>query len=144
MDRSLQAGELVTLEEITSIATTLGAKRVCERAFEMGKRDNVRSVVLRDAEAAMGCWRLADDERMLVEPACGVSVAVCYDGRLRKLLPGLTRESKVAIVVCGGSNITLDMLMRYREKYGWIEKETTDDRGVPSTVAVDGSRVNGQ
>ncbi|KAL8825825.1 MAG: hypothetical protein Q9191_004172 [Dirinaria sp. TL-2023a] len=139
LNLSLQRGELVTLDRITSVATTLGAKKVCGKAFEMARsRDSVQSIVLSDAEAAMGCWRLADDERMLVEPACGVSVAVCYDGRLRKLLPGLKRESKVVIVVCGGSNITLDMLVGYRETYGGIEKETitTDDRDVPSTVAV--------
>ena len=140
---ALEVCELVTLKEITSFATTLGAKRVCEKAFDLARRPNVGSVVLRDAEAAMGCWRLADDERMLVEPACGVSIAVCYDGRLGKLLPGLTKESKVVIVVCGGSNITLEMLMGYREKYGWIEKEMTGDRGVPSTVALDGMGANG-
>ena len=140
---ALEAGELVSLKEITSIASTLGAKRVGDKTFELAQKRNVKSVVLRDAEATMGCWRLADDERLLVEPACGVSVAVCYDGRLGKLLPGLTRESKVVIVVCGGSNITLEMLMGYRKKYGWIEKEMTDDRGVPSTVAADGLAVNG-
>lgn len=140
---ALEAGELVSLDEITSIASSLGAKRVCEKAYEYARRPNVRSVVLRDAEAAMGCWRLADDERMMVESACGVSVAVCYDGRLKKLLPGLTKESKVVIVVCGGSNVTLELLMQYREKYGWIEREMTGDMGVPSTVAANGVAANG-
>jgi len=135
---ALAAGELVSLDEITSIAGSLGAKRVCEKAYECARRPSVKSVVLRDAEAAMGCWRLADDERMMVELACGVNVAVCYDGRLRRLLPGLTKESKVVVVVCGGSNVTLELLMQYREKYGWIEREMTRDREVPSTVAVDG------
>ena len=140
---ALEAGELVTLKEILSIALTLGAKRVCQKAFDFGQRPNVKSVVLRDAEAAMGCWRLADDERILVEPACGVNVAVCYDGRLKKLLPGLKRESKVVIVVCGGSNVSLEILMGYRERFGWIEKEVTGDKGVPSTVAVDGLGKDG-
>ncbi len=61
-------------------------------------------------------------------------VAVCYNGRLKKLLPELTPESKVVIVVCGGSNITLETLMAYRTEYGWIEAETTGDQGVPSTL----------
>lgn len=140
---ALEAGRLVSLDEITSIASSLGAKRVCEKAYEYARRPNVKSVVLRDAEAAMGCWRLADDERMMVESACGVSVAVCYDGRLEKLLPELTKESKVVIVVCGGSNVTLELLMQYREKYGWIEREMTGNKGVPSTVAVNGLAANG-
>lgn len=143
LHNALEAGELVSLDEITSIASSLGAKRVCEKAFEYARRPNVKSVVLRDAEAAMGCWRFADDERIMVEPACGVNVAVCYDGRLKKLLPGLTRESKVVVVVCGGSNVTLELLMQYREKYGWIEREMTGDMGVPSTVAAKGLAANG-
>ena len=132
---SLKEGELVTLPAITSIATSLGAKRVAQKAFDLGKRRNVRSVVLSDAEAAMGCWRLADDERLIVEPACGVSVAVCYDERLKHLLPKLTNQSKVVVIICGGSDITLEMLMGYRKAYADIERLTTNDRDVPSTLS---------
>ena len=138
LHESLEKGELVRLEKITSIATSLGASRVAEKTFEYGQRKNVRSVVLEDREAVMGCWRLADDERMLVEPACGVNVALCYDGRLKKLLPELTLESKVVIVLCGGATVTLEGLIEWKEKFGLMEKETTKDEEVPSTVAIDG------
>ena len=134
LNESVKAGELVTLDKVTSIAKTLGAKRVCEKAFEMSKKDTVKSVVLSDAEAAMGCWRLADDERIMVEPACGVSLAVCYDGWLKKLLPGLGQESKVVVVVCGGVDVSLDMLVGWKNEYGLVERQTTRDRGVPSTI----------
>ena len=130
---SLKEGELVTLSEITSFAKSLGAKRVAGKAFELGQRKNVKSLVLSDAEAAMGCWRLADDERLIVEPACGVSVAVCYDGRLKNVLPHLNQDSKVVVVVCGGSDITLESLCEFRKQYGDVEKVTTNDRAVPST-----------
>lgn len=116
--QSLAAGELVTLPHLTSIATSLSASRVAARAFSLAQLPNVMSVVLQDAEAAMGCWRLADEERMLVEPACGASVALCYGGRLRRLVPGLGPESRVVVVVCGGSNVTLEMLVEYRRMYG--------------------------
>lgn len=117
--QSSRAGELVTISGITSIATSLGAVRVCKKAFELLSRKNVTSMALEDAEAAMGCWRLADDERIIVEPACGVSVALAYDGRLRNLLRGgVDRQKKVVIVVCGGSKISLDTLVQYRAKYG--------------------------
>ena len=138
LHRSLREGELVRLNEITSIATSLGATRVAERAFQYAQRENVRSVVLEDREAVMGCWRLADDERLLVEPACGVNVALCYDGRLKKFLPDLTPESKVVIILCGGATVTLETLIEWRDKYGLMEKETTDDEEVPSTVATNG------
>jgi L-serine/L-threonine ammonia-lyase len=131
---SLQEGQLATLDEITSVATSLAAKQTSHKTYELAQREGVKSVVLSDAEAAMGCWRLADDERLMVELACGVSVAVCYDGRLKKLLPGLTKESKVVIVLCGGSNVSLEMLVEYRHKYGSVEKVATKSKSVPSTL----------
>lgn len=142
LNKALTKGQLVTLPGITSIATSLGATRVAEKTFELAQKHNVKSAVLSDAEAAMGCWRLADDERIIVEAACGINVAVCYDGRLKKLLPDLTPQSKAVIVVCGGSNITLETLMAYRKEYGWIEKTTMDDQEIPSTLSAPKS-VNG-
>ena len=136
LNESVRAGHRVALDKVTSIAKTLGAKMVCERAFELSKKDTVTSVVLSDAEAAMGCWRFADDERIMVEPACGVSLAICYDGRLKKLLPGLGKESKVVIVVCGGADVTLNMLTEWKTQYGWIEERTTSNGEVPSTFTV--------
>lgn len=138
LHKSLERGDLVKLEKITSIATSLGATRVAEKAFEYGQKKSVRSAVLEDREAVMGCWRLADDERLLVEPACGVNVALCYDGRLKKLLPELTAESKVVIVLCGGATVTLEMLFEWRKKFGLMERETTKDEEVPSTWTTHG------
>ena len=140
---SLKKGNLVTLPGITSIATSLGATRVGSKTFELAKQDNVTSVVLGDAEAAMGCWRFADDERMLVEPACGVSLAMCYNGKLKKLLPDLSEESKVVIIVCGGSNVTLDMLSEYRRKYAYAEQIATHEGRVPSTLSAPALETNG-
>ncbi|KAL8814628.1 MAG: hypothetical protein Q9223_006169 [Gallowayella weberi] len=135
LNKSLEQGQLVTLPKITTIANSLGATRVAQQAFDLARKHNVKSAVLSDAEAAMGCWRFADDERIIVEAACGINIAVCYDGRLKKLLPQIRPESKVVIVVCGGSNVTLETLMAYREEYGWIEESTTNDIEVPSTLS---------
>ncbi|MCJ1431780.1 catabolic L-serine/threonine dehydratase [Xylographa pallens] len=132
---SLDAGELVTLEAITSGASSLGAKRVARRAFEYARGEGVSSVVLSDAQAARGCWRLADDERLMVEMACGVSVAVCYEeGLLRGLVPGLGKEGRVVIVVCGGSHVSLEMLMGWRERFGGLEDVVEGGEDVPSGV----------
>ncbi|KAB8337074.1 hypothetical protein FH972_021378 [Carpinus fangiana] len=130
---SLKANQLVTLPAITSQATSLGATRVAARAFEEAKKPNVRSVVLSDAEAAMGCWRLADDERMLVEMACGINVALCYDGKLEAVLGRkIEQHEAVVIVLCGGSNVTLEMLNTWRQEFGAIEK-VLPSKDVPST-----------
>lgn len=117
LSQAVRAGELVTLPSITSIATSLGARTVCQRALDYGMRDNVTTVVLSDAEAVEGCKKFLDDERTLVEPACGVCLSLCYEGRLRRLMPELTAESNVVIVVCGGSNISFEILDSYMKKY---------------------------
>lgn len=122
---SLQAKQMVTLDKITSQATSLGCARVTDKTFKYGQRSNVRSIVLPDAEAAMGCWRLADDERIMVELACGINVALCYDGRLEKALGRpVNPDDKVVIVLCGGSNVSSDMLCNWRREYAYIEEET--------------------
>lgn len=136
LNHSLQRGQLSTLNAITSVAKSLGAVRVASRAYELAKQEHVESLVLSDAEACMGCWRFADDERILVEPACGVAVALAYEPwRLSKAVKNLGPESKVVIVVCGGSRIDLDTMAKYREQFGpEIERMgISGDKAVPST-----------
>ncbi|PVH95496.1 tryptophan synthase beta subunit-like PLP-dependent enzyme [Periconia macrospinosa] len=123
MHASVKARSLVTLPEITSQATSLGCARVTRQTLDYALRPNVISAVLPDAEAAMGCWRLADDEGMMVELACGVNVALCYDGRLERVLGRKLRgEEKVVVVLCGGSNVTVDMLAGWRREFGYLEE----------------------
>jgi len=50
--RTLRAGKLVELAAITSIATSLGATRVCEQAFNCSKSHALRSIVVSDRAAA--------------------------------------------------------------------------------------------
>lgn len=118
LNAALKAGELVTLPGITSIATSLGCVRVSEQTYKLAQRPNVHSFVLSDAEAVMGCLRLADDERLLVEPACGLNAALCYNGKLAEALGRpITPDMKVVVVVCGGSNVTLEQLAIWRAEY---------------------------
>lgn len=134
---SLAARKLITLPGITSQATSLGCQRVTPQTFDYACRENVKSVVLSDAEAAMGCWRLADDERTMVELACGVNVALCYDGRLEEALGRkLRKEDKVVVVLCGGSNVTVEMLAEWRQKYGREvqRKAKKQEAEVPSEI----------
>ena len=126
LSESLKMGELTALPGITSQATSLGAVRVADRAFELAQRHEaagrVKSVVLSDAEAAMGCWRYADDEKALIELACGVNLALCYGGRLDKALGRKVKpDDKVVIIVCGGSNVTTAMVEGWRQEYGYLD-----------------------
>ncbi|KAL1998139.1 hypothetical protein VTN02DRAFT_6792 [Thermoascus thermophilus] len=59
--------------------------------------------------------------RLIVELACGVSVEVAAAARLREVVRDLRPDSRVVVVVCGGSNITTEMISEYRSrlKDGW-------------------------
>ncbi|KAL2068732.1 hypothetical protein VTL71DRAFT_15070 [Oculimacula yallundae] len=123
LNLSVTNKKLSRLPAITSIATSLGATQVASKAFEWGMKEDVTSHVLSDAEAAMACVNFADDERILVEPACGVSIAPVYNNTLHPLLfPHLSPQEfaklNIVIIVCGGSNVTLQILENYRQKYG--------------------------
>lgn len=111
--QAVNKGELITLPAITSIATSFGARTVCKKALEYGLRENVSAALLSDVEAVQACLRFADEERLVVEPACGVCPALCYNGKLSELVPGLNKDSVVVLIVCGGSNTSYDILHNY-------------------------------
>ncbi|HZI11749.1 MAG TPA: pyridoxal-phosphate dependent enzyme, partial [Myxococcus sp.] len=108
---SVLAGTLVTLPAITSIATTLGAKRVARAAFDWTRRHPVHSVTVSDAQALDACLRFADDLRILVEPACGAALAVAYEG-----LGVLAPYRRPLLVVCGGIAVDVAKLVAWREE----------------------------
>jgi L-serine/L-threonine ammonia-lyase len=107
---ALKAGHTIELERITSVATSLGAKRVCERAFQLSKEHTVRSVVLSDRSALAACERFLADHRMLVEPACGASLAAVYENA-----PELESYASILIVVCGGATATFEQIKSWAE-----------------------------
>lgn len=107
-----KAGRPVELESITSIATSLGAKRVCEKAVQWSKSRPIRSIVVSDQSALSGCERFLADHRVLVEPACGASLALAY-GNAPELEPFRT----VLVIVCGGATATIDQIRQWSAKY---------------------------
>ncbi|KAL9834177.1 serine dehydratase-like isoform 5-T9 [Geothlypis trichas] len=118
---ALKAGRLVTLPDITSVATCLGAKTVAARALECARECQVISQVVQDEEAVRAVQQFLDDERALVEPACGAPLAVLYSGWLQRLqsegrLPSPLRS--VLLVVCGGSNIHTAQLRALQSQLG--------------------------
>lgn len=106
---ALAAGQPVSLERITSIAATLGAKRVCDQAVAWAKRRPIESLVVTDQDALTACERFLDDHRVLVEPACGASLAVVYERA-----PVLEQFDTILVVVCGGATASLDQIRRWR------------------------------
>jgi L-serine/L-threonine ammonia-lyase len=103
---SMQAGQLVRIDKITSIAKTLGATQVTPKAFEWTQKHPVQSVVVTDAEAVNACLNFADDMRVVVEPACGAALSLIYDNN--RYLDGY---DSILMIVCGGAGVTIQQLL---------------------------------
>ncbi|WVQ67148.1 uncharacterized protein L199_005343 [Kwoniella botswanensis] len=119
LNASLEKGENSSLGGITSIATSLGAIKVCQQAFDYAheNRGLVKSVVVSDQQAVQALLRFASEENMIVEPACGATLSIAYEGKLKNHIEGLKKDSRVVLVVCGGSAVTLDLLDEWRKTY---------------------------
>ncbi|KAM6298041.1 serine dehydratase-like [Aegotheles albertisi] len=118
---ALAAGRLVSLPDITSVAKCLGAKKVAARALECAQECQVISQVVEDTEAVRAVEQFLDDERMLVQPACGAALALLYTGRLQQLQrEGRLRTplASVVVVVCGGSSMQLAHLRALKSQLG--------------------------
>ena len=110
--QSIRAGYPVELAAITSIATSLGARRICDQAFSCSQKHPLRSVVVSDRAAVLACQRFLADHQVVVEPACGASLALAYDGA-----PELEEFETVLIVVCGGVTVTVEQLQKWSDEY---------------------------
>jgi L-serine/L-threonine ammonia-lyase len=140
---SIRQNKHITLPSITSLATTLGATKVSAKTFELATatkpQQQIKSVVLTDQEAMMGAWRFAEDERMLVELACSVTIALCYGGRLEKALQRkVSADEKVVMIVCGGSTVSIDMIAQWKRDSAHIDGEASleEKETVPSAATV--------
>ena len=103
--QALAKGEVVELEAITSLATSLGARAVTSKALDLARDHRIRSFVGSDLSAVRACRKFVDDHRVLVEPACGISLAPVYENS-----PVLEDAERVLVIVCGGIGISLAKL----------------------------------
>ena len=114
LDHALRANRAVKLEKITSKARSLGVATVSEKTLEYARRPQVSNAVLTDADAARGCLLMARHERLMVELTAGVAVALCEKGQLERFSGRqLDPEAKVVLLVCGGNDISIEMLMEW-------------------------------
>lgn len=100
LHRSIAEQRLVTLPAITSIAKSLGARRVAGEALRWTTRHEIESVVVTDESALRACVRFARTQRLLVEPACGAALTVVHENHA-----SLGQARTVAVVVCGGISV---------------------------------------
>lgn len=107
---AIQAGEPTMLENIETIANTLGAKQVCQQAFDVTRSHKVTSHIVSDRQALSACKQFLDDHRTLVEPACGAALAAVYDRA-----DALADKKNILVVVCGGMGVSDVQLQQWQQ-----------------------------
>lgn len=112
LGQSVAAGKRIELPAITSIATSLGAKMVCENAFAVTQKHNIRCLAVSDLQALEACEQFLHDHRLLVEPACGAALAALYSGDAALLKD----FNNPLVVVCGGATATLEQIQQWRKQ----------------------------
>lgn len=110
--QAVQAGERIVLPAITSVATSLGAKQVCEQAFAWVERHPVHPVVVSDKAAVSAAHRFLADHRVVVEPACGAALAVAHER-----LPILDAFESVLVIICGGATTSVEQLQAWSQAF---------------------------
>lgn len=104
------AKEHIGIDKIDSIATSLGAKKVAKRAFQLTDEHQIVNHTVTDKDAVDGCFRLLDEHRIMVEPACGASIAAVDNG-----CDFLHDKLNIVVIVCGGVGVTMNQLEEWRQ-----------------------------
>lgn len=105
------SGKHIAIDGISSIATSLGATKVAEQAFNLLEQHPIDCHVIDDKEAINACYRFLQDHRALVEPACGASLSLVYNHDEL-----FSEFDDIVIVVCGGVNTTLEQLQDWHQQ----------------------------
>lgn len=105
---AVNAGHSIELERISGIATSFGAKRVCEQALKCVKEHPIYNIVVSDQSALAACEHFLADHRILVEPACGASITPLYEHS-----PALEGYNNILVIVCGGATATIDQIREW-------------------------------
>ena len=107
MKRAVEAKELITLDKIESIASSLASKTVAKRALELALKHKVISYTVSDKEAIDACGLFLNETGNLVEPACGAALASVYNN-----MAVISEAESVLIMVCGGSGLNFSQFYK--------------------------------
>lgn len=98
MSKSLEAGKIVTLDAITSIARTLGAPAPSEFTLTLARTLLESVTVVSDAEALAALRFLLERLKVLTEPAASCTLAAAD-----RLKDQFSKERHVVLLLCGGN-----------------------------------------
>lgn len=102
--RSLDAGQVITLPELSTMADGLAAKRAGELTFEYVRQLVDDVVLVTEEEIARALLLMTERARLLLEPAAGVAVAAVMTQRSPMTFP--------AVVIGSGGNIDPLLMLR--------------------------------
>lgn len=111
MARAWNAGRVVELPSITSVAHTLGAPAVSKRTLALAQEYLESVTVVSDAEAISALETLLERAKVLTEPAASCTLAAA-----EKLRDHFSPDHHVVLILCGG-NIALDDLLQYQRRF---------------------------
>lgn len=107
---AVDADELVRLERVDTIASSLGALQVSPDALAIAKERKVINFLCSDLEALNACTQFANDYRVLISPACGAAVASTHHRNV------LDPFRHILVIVCGGMEATLKNFTRWQNE----------------------------
>lgn len=107
LSKSLIAGHQVNLSSIDTIAGSLGAKRIADRAWELAQSEKVLSYVCTDEDSLLACRNFLDEYRIVSEPACGAALSAINS-------PLIAEAKSVVFIVCGGAAMSAETLLNLR------------------------------
>lgn len=115
-NQAVKQGQVVHLQKISTLATSLASPYVSQRAFDYYSSHDTRLCTVEDLDAVRATIYHYDTFHEITEPACGATLAVSTNRKdlLTKLGP-LSKEDVVIFVECGGSTLSEKDLERYRE-----------------------------
>jgi len=118
MSLSLQAGQIMQLDSITSIAESLGAKRTEPPQFEIISKNIEDVVVVDDQSAIAALLELLQQEKILVEPATSCSLAALKAG-LIKINPG----KQIGVIMCG-ANVSMEKVLLWACQFPEVDTKS--------------------
>lgn len=106
--RAKECGEVVEIDAIKTVAKSLGARAVSKKAVEWAKIHPVYSKVVTDKAAIHATKQFSEDHGILIEPACGAALSLCYekDEELKKY-------ENILVIVCGGAAVTPELIEQW-------------------------------
>jgi L-serine/L-threonine ammonia-lyase len=106
-------GKVTHLDKIDTVATSLGALAVTSSVLDNKMASQTSSMLVSDEDAIEACVNFAQNERILVEPACGAALASISPQKLQHILACEPQVKEIVVVVCGGSIVNVPMMQQW-------------------------------